>query len=265
MSADQSWLLGPASADAVRRGPSLATQAYQRLKMQFMLGEMEPGRRFTYRDVAKDLGISVTPAREALFKLVAERIFDAGPNGTIIVPELSAAACRELWRIRLLLETHCAEIATKHATPALIRKLEQAHASMAQAKQAKRLREAMRHNLTFHFLLYREACSPILLALIEDIWARSAAYVQFFHSHHVEQRNDAAAQGPHMHTTIIGGLRSADAERVKSGIERDLLEVRDGILNLLESRQIRHAGAVVVKSAAANGATSDTRIRKRRA
>ena len=227
--------LASAPAQSLQRGPSLATQAYHRLKMQFMLGEMQPGRRLTYREVADELGISVTPAREALFKLVAERIFDFGPTGIIVVPALSENACRQLWDIRLLLEAHCAELAAQHATPSLIRELEQAHKLMVQAKQARRLRDGMQHNFTFHFLLYREAQSPILLSLIEDVWARSAAYVRFFHSHHVEMRNNAAAQGPHMHATIIEALRAQDPQRVKNGIERDLLEVRDGILKLLQA------------------------------
>lgn len=236
MAEDLSWVL-PASQDALQRGPSLATQAYRRLKMRFMLGEMKAARKLTYREVAHDLGISVTPAREAIFKLMAERILESGPNGTIVVPELNAERCRELWEIRLLLEPHAAEMATQHATPALIRKLERAHSHMAQAKQNRRLSEAMRQNLVFHFLIYREAQSPILLALIEDIGARSASYVQFFNARHVKQRDASAAQGPHIHSTIIAGLRHGDAERVKRGLTHDLTEVRDGIVTLASSRR----------------------------
>ena len=239
MSRDQSVILESTHGQTLQRAPSLATQAYQRLKMQFMLGEMQPGRRLKYREVANELGISVTPAREALFKLVAERIFNFGATGTIVVPELGESACLQLWDIRLLLEAHCAELAVQHATPALIRDLERAHKLMVQAKQARRLRDGMQQNLMFHFLLYRHARSPILLSLIEDVWARSAAYVRFFHSYHVEKRNDSAAQGPHMHSTIISALRSKDIRRVKNGIERDLLEVRDGILKLLQTDEIR--------------------------
>lgn len=265
MPAYTSWILKPASVGAPRRGPSLATQAYQRLKMQFMLGEMQPGRHLTYRDVAEQLGISVTPAREALFKLVAERIFDTEQNGTIVVPKLSTADCRELWRIRILLETDAAEIATKYASPELIAKLEQAHGQMAQAKQTKRLRDAMRHNLAFHFILYQEARSPILLSLIEDVWARSAGYVQFFHSRHVEQRSDGSAQGPHMHSTIITGLRAGDAERVKNGITRDLLEVRDGILGMLDGIEIaRHPAALALKKDNSANAMSAPGAKRRR-
>jgi DNA-binding GntR family transcriptional regulator len=221
----------------LKRGPSLANQAYKRLKMQFLLGEMQPGRRFTYREIAHHLGISVTPAREAIFKLVAERIFEPGATGTIIVPQLRAEACRELWRIRILLEAPCAELAAKNIDPRTIEALENAHQSMIEAKHKKKLRAALKYNFTFHFLLYQKADTPILLSLIQDIWARSTSYVEFFHSKHVERRSESSAPGPHVHATIISALKAGDAGRVKNGIERDLVEIRDGILQLMDSSQ----------------------------
>ena len=223
----------------LKRSPSLATQAYKRLKMQFLLGEMEPGRRFTYREIAQHLGISVTPAREAIFKLVAEHIFEPGATGTIVVPELNAEACRELWRIRILLEGPCAELAANNIDARTIEALEHAHRSMIDAKHKKKLRAALKHNFMFHFMLYQKADAPILLSLIQDIWARSTSYVEFFHSRHVKERSETSAPGPHVHATIIAALKAGDAARVKNGIERDLVEIRDGILHLVESGEGR--------------------------
>jgi DNA-binding GntR family transcriptional regulator len=231
----------------LKRSPSLATQAYKRLKMQFLLGEMQPGRRFTYREIAQHLGISVTPAREAIFKLVAEHIFEPGATGTIIVPELSADACRELWRIRILLEAPCAELAAKNMDTRTIAALESAHAAMIEAKHKKKLRAALKYNFMFHFMLYQKSEAPILLSLIQDIWARSTSYVDFFHSRHVKERGETSAPGPHVHATIIAALKAGDAARVKNGIERDLVEIRDGILQLLASGE-RPARADGVKA-----------------
>jgi DNA-binding GntR family transcriptional regulator len=85
--------------------------------------------------------------------------------------------------------------------------------------------------------LYRAANLPLLLALIEDIWTRSAAYVRFFHETHVERRTSAAKQGPHMHATVISALAARDPERARKGVERDLLEIREGITKLLSEQQ----------------------------
>jgi DNA-binding GntR family transcriptional regulator len=216
----------------LRRGPSLAQRAHRYLKLQFMLGEMAPGCRLTYRGIALRLGISVTPAREAICQLIGERVLDLRPGGVAVVPELDPSRCRELWEIRLLHEGACAEAAAGVAGPELLRSLERSHARMAAAKQARRLREAMRHNLAFHMTLYRAARMPVLFGLIEDVWARSAGYVRAFHQHHVEGRIAGAAQGPHVHTTLVAALRAGDPLRARGAIERDLLEVRDGYLGL---------------------------------
>jgi DNA-binding GntR family transcriptional regulator len=252
----------------LKRGPSLASQAYKRLKMQFLLGEMQPGRRFTYREIAQHLGISVTPAREAIFKLVAERVFESGATGTFVVPQLRAEACRELWRIRILLEAPCAELAAKNIDPRTIEALENAHQSMIEAKHKKKLRAALKYNFMFHFMLYQKADAPILLSLIQDIWARSASYVEFFHSKHVEGRGETSAPGPHVHATIISALKAGDAGRVKNGIERDLVEIRDGILLLLDSDQAhknRTPMNAVSSSASLDQTESRTQHRKSRA
>ena len=212
---------------------SLTEQAYRHLKHLLLVGDLQPGSRLVLREVAKSLGISVTPIREALLQLVAEKSLEVREHGLIVVPELTENACNQLWHLRLLLEGECAEAAAVRATAVTVQELSQAQKEMLRAKQERRLSDALSHNVEFHFALYRAGEMPIMLSLIEDIWARSAAYVHFFQHHHVEKRNAAAKQGPHVHDTIIRAVAARDGTKARRGIERDLLEIRDGILRLL--------------------------------
>lgn len=212
---------------------SLANQAYRHLKGILMRGDLEPGRRLILRDVAHQLGISVTPIREALLQLVAEKALTFGDNGAIGVPELAVDECEELWRIRLLLEGECAEIAAGKATRRTVDALQRAQDGMAQAKQDRRLSDALKCNIDFHFALYRAAELPLMLELIEGIWARSAPYVHFFQHHHVDKRTAAAKQGPHVHNTIIRAVAARDGLKARRALERDLLEIRAGVVRLL--------------------------------
>jgi GntR family transcriptional regulator, colanic acid and biofilm gene transcriptional regulator len=222
------------------RGPSLATQVYQRLKMKFLLGEMLPGRRFAYREIAQELGISVTPAREAIFKLIAEQIFEPGPAGVISVPKLNAAVCRQLWHLRLLLEGECAELAAPHVDRATIEILNETHQLMMAAKHARDLPLSLKYNLKFHQILYGKSNMPIMVSMIETLLARSTAYISFFQSHHVEHRGDTSVPGPHVHATVVSALRSGNAAGVRRGIERDIIEIRESILSLLGSTDSSH-------------------------
>ena len=58
----------------------LGRQLYARLRDALMLGELRPGDRLTFRDVAARMSTSVTPVREALLQLVAEGVLHAEPG-----------------------------------------------------------------------------------------------------------------------------------------------------------------------------------------
>lgn len=212
---------------------SLSAQAYRRIKDRMIGGRLPPGTRLALRDVARELSISVTPLREALLQLVAQRVLTQGSGYTVAVPPLSAAHCHELWEIRLQLEPFCAEAALAGGTPALVDRLMIANDSMLAAKRGRNVDGGMDYNRDFHFALYAAAGMPTLYWMIECIWAQAGPYVRFFLEHHVKARNDASVQGPHVHGTIIAALRRGDATGIRRGIRRDLIEIRDGILGLL--------------------------------
>ena len=71
---------------------SLTTQVLREIRSAIVLGDLAPGARLTFRDVAQRLNASVTPVREALLQLVAERVLSVGPGRTITVPILTPCA-----------------------------------------------------------------------------------------------------------------------------------------------------------------------------
>jgi GntR family transcriptional regulator, colanic acid and biofilm gene transcriptional regulator len=223
--------LGPAG-DIVRA--SLSQQAYEHIKEQLLLGRLEPGRSITFREAAEQFGMSVTPVREALLQLAAEQALIAAGRRSIAVPALSRLHCVAVWDVRLLLEPTCAAMAVANLTPALLRRLTSFHEQMATAKQRKNYDGGIQYNRDFHFALYEAANSPLLTWMVGCAWAQAGMYVRHFHRRHVGARAGDEAQGPHVHTTILKALRAADVSGVERGIARDLIEIRDGILNLLD-------------------------------
>ena len=224
--------LAPADGVGLMRD-NLSRQAHRHIKDRLIAGKLPPAARLGLRDVAIDLGISVTPAREALLQLVAERALVVGRGNAIHVAALSAAHCRELWDIRLCLEQLAAEAALPRITTALIRRMAVSNELMLAAKQARDVDGGMDHNRDFHFALYEAAAMPTLFWTIETLWAQAGAYVRYFLEHHVRTRTAASVQGPHVHATIVEALRRGDAAGLRRGMARDLIEIRDGILGLL--------------------------------
>src|SRR5215813_9757822 len=91
---------------------TLNDRAYEQIKKGLISGAFRSGQTLVIRSLADEYGISATPVREALQRLVAERNLELLPNRSIIVPILSAERFIELVRVRRELEGLAAELAT---------------------------------------------------------------------------------------------------------------------------------------------------------
>ena len=83
---------------------SLRQQVYNSLREALTSGRFAPGQKVTFRYVAGELGVSLTPVREALRRLVAEGAFEMNPNRSVRVPLMTRDKVIELRDIRMELE-----------------------------------------------------------------------------------------------------------------------------------------------------------------
>jgi len=206
---------------------SLSNQVLREIRSAIVLGDLAPGARLTFRDVAQRLKASVTPVREALLQLVAERVLSVGPGRTITVPLLTRAQFLELRVIRVVLEGMAAEAAARQAEPRLADELESIHRQLDEAKMARNARQATIQNRAFHFRLYEAAALPALCGMIENIWLRTGPYHRYIFadpSKHIfdsPSRKRGAQQ--HAHRQVIAGLRAGRPADVRLAIEADIL------------------------------------------
>ena len=206
---------------------SLSTQVLREIRTAIMLGDLAPGARLTFRDVAQRLNASVTPVREALLQLVAERVLSVGAGRTITVPLLTRAQFLELRAIRVVLEGMAAEAAARQAGPRLADELEAIHRQLDEAKMAFNARQATIQNRAFHFCLYEAAALPALYGMIENIWLRTGPYHRYIFadpSKHIFDNPDRKRGAPqHAHRRVIASLRAGRPADVRLAIEADIL------------------------------------------
>ena len=100
------------------RTDTLGVRVRDKLRSAIMGGQFRPGDKLTLRALAASLGVSLTPAREALFNLAAEGVLEMGANGSVYIPRMNVEDIRELTKIRLSLEG----LAAVEATPRLAQK-----------------------------------------------------------------------------------------------------------------------------------------------
>lgn len=154
--------------------PTLAAHVFARLRALLIEGALSPGEKLSLRTVADRLGVSMTPAREAVAQLIADRALEVMPNRAVRVPVMSLQQFRELTEIRIAVEGFAADRAAGVRTGpdlAVMRR----HDAAFRRECGRRRQDpvaAVRANAAFHFAVYAAAGLPTLLPIIEGLWLR---------------------------------------------------------------------------------------------
>ncbi len=83
---------------------SLSSIVYDNLKGKILNNELFPGDKLIEMDIAKELGVSRTPVREALSRLSEEGLVENFPRKSYIVSKISMKKARDLYDVRTALE-----------------------------------------------------------------------------------------------------------------------------------------------------------------
>jgi len=101
-----------------------ADTAYQHLRDAILDGELQPGARVSSLAVARELGSSNMPVREALTRLEGEGLLERIPYAGHVVRAPEAAETRQLHELRALLEGFAGELAAERGESAALGRLD---------------------------------------------------------------------------------------------------------------------------------------------
>ncbi|CAH1650920.1 GntR family transcriptional regulator [Chelatococcus asaccharovorans] len=208
----------------IARQSNLGELTYARLKEIIVAGSFPPNEKLTVRSVAAALGVSTTPARDAINRLLSEgALVNEGPK-TVVIPSLTLDALDEVTATRLALEGLAAERSVLAAAPADVTALELMQAAINSGLDAADYREVLKVNREFHFLIYRLSGWPRLVAMIESLWLRVGPSLNELYPDFAQNR-----RGVSNHMAAIDGLRAKDGAKVRFAMEQD---IRDGYVRL---------------------------------
>jgi DNA-binding GntR family transcriptional regulator len=97
--------------DAMEGGNLLSDRVYRVLRTAILAGELSPGTRVVESDLARKLGVSQAPVRDAVKRLAHETLVTAIPRRGHYVTEISAEQADQARQLRRVLE----EFAARHA------------------------------------------------------------------------------------------------------------------------------------------------------
>ena len=113
------------SVSSIHRPASLSQQAYQAIRLAIRTGGLVQNRLYSEGELAKTMGISRTPVREALIELARERMVEIVPQRGFRIRELSLSEQQEVFELRRVLESFAVRQLAQDAMPDHISRLKQ--------------------------------------------------------------------------------------------------------------------------------------------
>jgi DNA-binding GntR family transcriptional regulator len=129
-------------------------RAYEHLKASILSGRFNPGERLAEEHLAKELGISRTPIREALHKLESEGLIKPLASRGFVASQDSKDDIEELFEIRAVLEGYALRLICGRITDTVLAQLEETVEKGEEALRRHGLDEIFQWNTRFHDTLH---------------------------------------------------------------------------------------------------------------
>jgi DNA-binding GntR family transcriptional regulator len=197
----------------------MAEYALEQLREAIIMGELQAGTPLRLDELARSLGMSISPIREAVRQLEALGLAKHVPHQGARVVAFDVDDLRDLFEVRLALESLAVRRAAVRVTPGDV---DDARGSLDALDEARRVGDvlaAMRAHTDFHFTLYDACGAPWLLQMIRPAWDRTERFRPALFS--------AAGELQDRHREIDGRLLDAVSAGDADGAAATLFEHLD--------------------------------------
>jgi DNA-binding GntR family transcriptional regulator len=185
---------------------SLVDVAYQTMRARILDNQWAPGYRALEQELALALGMSRTPVREALIRLVNEGLVEVVPRHGMRVLPVSAADMVEIYQVLGSLEATAAElVAARKPSAAEIAPLQDASRAMDEALKRDDLDAWARADERFHRHLVELCGNRLLAAMVHNFWDRAHRARMF-----TLRLRPKPVNSTREHTELVRAIRKGD-------------------------------------------------------
>ncbi|HEX2824682.1 MAG TPA: GntR family transcriptional regulator [Streptosporangiaceae bacterium] len=193
----------------LQRPVPLRQSVYDALIDLIVGGDLPPGQHMVETDLARQLGVSRQPIREALHRMEAEGWVDLRPSQGAFVHVPTDSEVDELLDVRALLEAETARLAARAATPAQVTRLREICREGQAAADADDFNAAVTANSLFHAEIAAIGGNAVLAELADIVGRRVQWYYRLV--------SPARGYGSWTeHAELIQAIETNDAVRAES-------------------------------------------------
>lgn len=209
---------------------SLGEQAHDRLRQEIIGCVLSPGADINEQELSLRLGMSKTPVREALARLVVEGLVEAFPRRGYRVTPVTVQDVTNLFTLRKGLEGVAAELAAVRMTDVELDELEEVAGARYTLGETVTIDAFIEANNAFHGAIALGARVPRLHGLIVGYLEESARLL-----HMGAVMRDVNPETIEDHNRIVLALRGRDPAAARQAIVEHTENTRMGLLSSLIS------------------------------
>ena len=183
--------------------------AYTRVRELILSGELEPGAVINQAVLARQIGISTTPLREALRRLKQQGLVELDAHRDARVTQLDAEEARDLLEVRRSLDPMAASLAAERRTKPDIAEMRMSLEGLEALPSNPTIEQLIAHR-RFHTAVYRASHNALLIEMLDGLWDTGDRYRR--HGLQVERSPEERALKAHEHTLLFQAIVEGDGE-----------------------------------------------------
>ena len=202
---------------------------FQNLRQAILKGELEPGERLMEIHLAKRLGVSRTPIREAIRKLELEGLVDMVPRRGAVVASITRKDMRDVLEVRRTLEMLAVEVACERISQGELEKLRAAGRDFERSRGSGDIIRLVQADMAFHEIIYAATGNLRLVNILGNLREQMYRY-------RMEYLKDTSSYGQlnREHERIYEGIRDKDKETACQAIREHIDNQETAILQAIQ-------------------------------
>ncbi len=208
----------------------ISERIYTELRMDILTGKISGGTRLAESTLAKEKGVSRTPAREALHQLVKEDLLYAIPRAGYVVHQLSENDVMDLIETRKSIELVAVQTAFGKITDEELVLLKNNLVNTRAAIDIESMEKMINLDIEFHDIIYKATRSKYLYRICMMVGDYTLKFRQS-----VIIIPKVAKRAERDHSLIYNSFKARDLEKIKTAVTAHLEIVETDILGYLET------------------------------
>jgi DNA-binding GntR family transcriptional regulator len=183
--------------------------AYTRVRELVLSGQLEPGSVINQAVLARQIGISTTPLREALRRLMQQGLVELDAHRDARVTQLNAEEARDLLEVRRSLDPMAASLAAERRTRQDLAEMRASLDGLDALPSNPTVPQLIAHR-RFHTAVYRASHNALLVEMLDGLWDTADRYRR--HGLQVERSPEERAVKAGEHQLLFQAIEEGDAE-----------------------------------------------------